>query len=261
MKKYIFIFIILLAASACGQISDVTDYIMFFGKVADSSGWTNYTPDSVRVMGFHNGAECHDAWYNLSDAQADTLNGGLVFFDQIQDLDNDAGDGYYLFVADYFYKTDSLYQRQTQQRYVISGISTLLAWTPRLDNDSLIIDQSTLTALKPTTPGRTLDVATTGEGGVDFSNILGTLDSNEVSLGLVLKMSDSLLSVINELKKVDTVLWLLGLKHTARSITKYYNDVDTLFIRSGSDTLKFVVYYHTGGTPGAAPDSTRCYDY
>lgn len=329
MKKYLLIFIFL-AASACGQISDVTDYIMFFGTVPDSSGWTNYKPDSVHITGFHNGVECHDAWYNLADAQADSLNGGLIFFDQIQDLDNDAGNGYYLFVADFFYDADSLYQKQTLQKYVINGVSSLLDWTPRLDNDSLIIDQSTLTALKstvvgrtidvtatgtvgvdfgnvegdldsnetsipiltwvpkldndsliidqstltalkPTIPGRTVDVASTGEVGVDFSNINGTLDASEIgtnaldstkiNANLVIKLNDSLLTVLNELKKVDTVLWLLGLQHTARSITKYYNDVDTVFIRAGSDTLKYVVYYHTGGTPGAAPDSTRCYNY
>lgn len=40
------------------------------------------------------------------------------------------------------------------------------------------------TLLRPTVKGRTLDVASTGEAGMDFSNINGTLDSSEVGATL-----------------------------------------------------------------------------
>lgn len=39
--------------------------------------------------------------------------------------------------------------------------------------------------LRPTVSGRTLDVATTGEAGVDFSNINGTLDAAEIGAGAI----------------------------------------------------------------------------
>jgi len=57
---------------------------------------------------------------------------------------------------------------------------TLAGWNPITDNDSLIIDQTTLVALKPTTAGRTLDVTVTGEAGIDFDNVAGTLDGAEI---------------------------------------------------------------------------------
>lgn len=50
-------------------------------------------------------------------------------------------------------------------------IANLDGWNPITDNDSLIIDQTSLVALKPTVPGRTLNVTATGAAGVNWGNV------------------------------------------------------------------------------------------
>lgn len=63
---------------------------------------------------------------------------------------------------------------------ILAEVVNIDAWNPITDGDSLIIDQSTLIAVKPTVAGRTLDIATTGEAGIDLDNTTGTLSATEI---------------------------------------------------------------------------------
>ncbi len=54
---------------------------------------------------------------------------------------------------------------------------------------------------------------------------------------------------------LDTLAMWLGLHSSARAITHYQTDSDTVFVYSGSDLLGRMVFYHTGGQPGGSPDS------
>lgn len=60
-------------------------------------------------------------------------------------------------------------------------ISTLIA----VSDAFYLIPDPTCRNLRPTTAGNTFDVASTGEGGVDFSNVSGTLDAGEIGTGAI----------------------------------------------------------------------------
>jgi len=62
-------------------------------------------------------------------------------------------------------------------------------------------------------------------------------------------------------KTASGVANLLTLAGGSKSIARYYTDLDTLFIidDAGIDTIRAVVYYHTGGGGGTAPDSVKTF--
>lgn len=63
---------------------------------------------------------------------------------------------------------------------------------------------------------------------------------------------------MNEIKSdIDTSLILGGYTPNAFSYQYRSANIDTLVLGIGTDTLIDIIYYHDGGTPGAAPDSTR----
>jgi hypothetical protein len=66
-------------------------------------------PDSVRIQVFRNGAELTDAWYNAGDTEADSVDGWLVFTDQLQDIDGAGGDGHYLIIGRAYDADSALY--------------------------------------------------------------------------------------------------------------------------------------------------------
>ena len=68
-----------------------------------------------------------------------------------------------------FYADGSTYQVRMEGTTVDAG--TINAWIGSFSVGRM---------LRPTTAGRTLDVASTGEAGVDFSNINGTLDAADI---------------------------------------------------------------------------------
>jgi len=118
MRTRAFLVSILLASGATAQIHLATDDpITISGYGLDSAG-VQQTPDSVRVIVCHDGAEQHDAWYDQSDAQCTPLNGGLTFYDMFGDIDNDAGPGLYEVRAGFFLHDDSLYDWRSLWVYI-----------------------------------------------------------------------------------------------------------------------------------------------
>ena len=79
--------------------------------------------------------------------------------------------------------TDAFYATGTNFMVVLTGAT--------IDGETAIasviahfsIEQRS--AVRPTTAGRTLDVAATGEAGVDFGNILGTLDAADIGASAI----------------------------------------------------------------------------
>ncbi len=60
-------------------------------------------------------------------------------------------------------------------------------------------------------------------------------------------------------QKMDSILWAssYGLRNNAITNQVQANDSDYVFFRIGTDTAFQKVYYHIGGSPGDAPDSTK----
>lgn len=56
-------------------------------------------PDSVRIQVFRNGSQVFASWYSLGEAEADSVDGWLVFTDQLQDIDGAGGDGHYVIMG------------------------------------------------------------------------------------------------------------------------------------------------------------------
>jgi hypothetical protein len=66
-------------------------------------------PDSVRVIVTLDGTELTDSWYNSVDAQCNSTNDALVFFDQLQDIDGAGGDGVYAIEIGAYDQDSTLY--------------------------------------------------------------------------------------------------------------------------------------------------------
>jgi hypothetical protein len=117
-RLFVYMLLVLAPAGVAAQIHlNANDLVTLSGYGLDSAG-IQQTPDSVRVVVTHEGLETHDAWYEASDAQCASLNGGLAFYDAIGDLDNDAGPGLYEIRAGFFLEHDSLYNWRTLWVYL-----------------------------------------------------------------------------------------------------------------------------------------------
>lgn len=66
-------------------------------------------PDSVRIQVFRNSSELSDGWYNAGDTEADSVDGWLVFSDQLQDIDGAGGEGHYLIIGRAYDADSALY--------------------------------------------------------------------------------------------------------------------------------------------------------
>jgi len=94
-----------------------SDEITISGRCLDSSGF-HITPDSVRIIVYRDGSECHDAWYNSADVQCAALNDMLVFTDAFGDIDADSGNGLYEVMAGFFEDNGDLYNWKTLWVYL-----------------------------------------------------------------------------------------------------------------------------------------------
>lgn len=131
-----------------------------------------------------------------------------------------------------------------------------------LDLDT-ILDVAVSTRLAPTTAARTLDVAATGEAGVDFGNVTGSLtnanvaafDANErVDVGAVAGVSQS---GTNLEASTDTIL--IGVASGTPTTTTMISDIaitdDDQF---NGRTIIFASDTTTAGLRGQATDITGC---
>jgi hypothetical protein len=111
------IFVLLPLSGFCQMYLTTTDQITISGRTLDSSGFYT-TPDSVRIVVYHDGAEEYDVWYNSADAQCSAINDMLVFNSSFGDIDNDAGDGLYEVMAGFFKDAGDLYYWKTIWMYL-----------------------------------------------------------------------------------------------------------------------------------------------
>jgi len=114
MKKIIIFTMLLLIAYGVqvqGNHVKTTDYFMISASVLDSAGEAEQHAESVHVMTYFKGFECIDAWYLAADAQCQTINGELMFFDQYGDLDADSGDGAYYIRYAFIDSNGALYHK------------------------------------------------------------------------------------------------------------------------------------------------------
>jgi len=145
-----------------------SQYIVISGNTSDTLGRTMITPDSIRiVIADSAGTELHDAWYDSSDAQC-ALNGDVItFFDQWEDIDGSASTGIFSIMATIASDAQGDVDVFSNQNYVVICVDTTMnnafsasgkafvevsnidAWNPVTDNDSLIIDMSSLSAAVP----------------------------------------------------------------------------------------------------------------
>ncbi|MFA5376497.1 MAG: hypothetical protein WC455_12195 [Dehalococcoidia bacterium] len=64
-------------------------------------------------------------------------------------------------------------------------------------------------------------------------------------------------SIAELLADQDTLGWLIGVKPGSKSISRYHNDADTVFLYHSTDALGSMKYFHPADTAGAAPDSVK----
>ena len=139
-----------------------TDTFIISHGVPDSAGLA-YTPaDSVQItVMFQDGTESlAAAWFNNADAQAVLSNSKLYFFDAWTDMNGSDSLGMYVVTANWY--DGSAAALPFEETYTVIQITNNVeastaaavaaaadvvnidAWDPILDNDSLIIDQSSL---------------------------------------------------------------------------------------------------------------------
>jgi hypothetical protein len=121
VKKLIVLLWLVLVGSAGASIDfkSTTDLIGLTGQVVDTNPTNSYLiPDSVRIVVTFHGMECLDAWYNAGDAEADSSNGLLTWYDVAGDIDADSGAGIYTVTAMYYNVTKDLYTNRYYQFYL-----------------------------------------------------------------------------------------------------------------------------------------------
>jgi hypothetical protein len=96
---------------------------------------------------------------------------------------------------------------------------------------------TTYGALKPTVAGRTLDVGTGGEAGVDFNNIAGTLGASNFAAGAI----DSTVLNANAIAAIATDV-----------VTEIVEPAGNITLR---ESLAYIMSYAAGITTGAATTS------
>lgn len=179
-----------------------TQYVVVSGNTSDTLGREMLTPDSMRIVVTDSaGTELFDAWFENADAQC-ALNGDVItFFDQWEDIDGAASTGVFSLMVTIASNENSV-EVFSNQSYVIVGVdesveqtynevgdifddvANLGGWTPILDNDSLIVDQSTLEDM---TVATVTDV--TNQVTADVTGISGSADAAD-SLELVFLRAD-----------------------------------------------------------------------
>ncbi len=135
----IILILFLTALNSWGQLHLTTaDEISLSGRCLDSSGFY-ISPDSVRLVVYHDGAEEFDSWYDSSDAQCSMINEMLVFTETLADIDNDSGDGLYEVMAGFFEDDGDLYNWKSLWVYIGVDMSDLASIESKVDSclDSL----------------------------------------------------------------------------------------------------------------------------
>jgi hypothetical protein len=121
----VMIFLLLFAGAGRGQIYlSTTDEITISGRCLDSAGFY-CTPDSVRIVVYHDGIEEYDGWFDSADDQCTAVNDMLIFSDVFGDIDDDAGDGLYEVMAGFFEDDGDLYYWKTFWAYIGVDMSEL----------------------------------------------------------------------------------------------------------------------------------------
>ncbi len=188
MRKLFILFAILILCSLAVQADNIypTTDVTFIVQTVNLDG-TLALPDSMQVVTYKEGTSLFSAWYNSGDAECSASGTFLIFHDQFQDIDGAGGDGQYMIIVSAYDFAATLYTTHyfnytvgLIDSAIYAEVANIDAWNPITDNDSLIVDQSTMLALRPTVASRTLDVTTTGEAGIDLSNVNGTLDAAEI---------------------------------------------------------------------------------
>lgn len=175
MRLLVILVSLLMVSSTAAQIHlTVDDPITISGYGLDSSG-IQQTPDSVRVVVCHDGAEQHDAWYDPSDAQCVAFNGGLTFYDMFGDLDNDAGPGLYEVRAGFFLHDDSLYDWRSLWVYI--GVDLAAVEDTVLEIKDLLDARESWSLVGRTRIGDTIQRAAStltedSNIGIDWSDII-----------------------------------------------------------------------------------------
>lgn len=80
---------------------------------------------------------------------------------------------------------------------------------------------------------------------------------NYDSLLIVLDSLEALEGWVAPLVQLDSMMMWLGYEIGAVAHTDYATTEDTVWICNGVDTLGKIIYFHTGGAAGDAPDSTK----
>lgn len=136
------IFIAALILAACFMVSDAhadlvypTTDLTFKARTIYNDG-NMAQPDSLLIMVTKAGAHLSSGWYNTGDAQCAADSAGLVFHDQLQDIDGAGGIGHYLIEVGAYDKDSSLYTWYYHY-YTVGIIDTTTADTVNAILDTL----------------------------------------------------------------------------------------------------------------------------
>ncbi len=207
MKKILFVLMfMLLPIGAVAEDFIVTEaqYVVISGNTLDTLGRTMIEPDSIRiVVTDSNGTELFDAWFEAADAQC-ALNGNVItFFDQWEDINGAASVGVFSIMATIASDADNNIDVYSNQNYTLRGVATtteatyadivsILAeivnidgWNPITDNDSLIIDQSTIEDMTVATVTTVTGGATSANQTLIIDTVQGIIDTLQLQDGWV----------------------------------------------------------------------------
>lgn len=142
-------------------------------------------------------------------------------------------------------------------------------WDPHLDNDSLIIDMSELSA-RPAigdtiqraaaVPGNAMALTTAERGHMEDSVYAQRADYKADVSGMALDVDITTLqtSVTDIASDIDSLSWWLGAEIGSYSYTHLNTGADTMWIvNSSDDTLSLFIFFHPGGAAGDPPDSFK----
>jgi len=342
----VLVFVLLIATALFAvDFKATTDYVGLAARVPDTTKSAAYqTPDSVQVVvqfhGATNSGLCINAWYEASDAQADTGAGILTWWDQVADIDADSGAGLYTVTARFRYTTmladvyryyefylgtenvnvasvsnDALNLATDVTAQLLDSNVADIAVVPRdttatgialvttaelYDQFAAVLSDSALSETDLDTKLGNIDVWDDGTRtltSLSLDALAGTLDSLEIGptlkalFGKAVWRTDTTGydAIAGSFGKVNTShswgnlaftqAWLsdtlpallgtlraAGLKTWSRQ-RKTVN-VDTLFVGlcltsdcGSKDTTAYNVFWHTGGSAGGSPDSTRWFSW
>jgi hypothetical protein len=261
-----------------------TDPVGFSARVMDTTKLGAYqTADSVQIVvvfhGATNSGQTLNAWYNAGDAEADTSNGILAWWDQIADIDADSGAGFYTVSGRFFdYSLGTDVYRYLE--FYLGGSADSAAVQAMLDAQTTgLIDagdlDSIIRAVIADTGSYTVNAYVVGvdSGAINLAQMSGELpnaniatidvnvasaSSNSIEDADIATITVTLVATDSVVSMLTSYGWKLGIVDGSHSTYETNADGDTNFIisPSGTDTLR-LVRIHTGGTAGGRPDSTR----